>query len=166
MRSFLKGVVDNNIMEPIRTLFGYATNSERALVVMSQLARHTDNMFDNQDIDGSLTRLNKPLSLSYSGKHPSEFINRELIQIIYGLEERGQIYRFCDCHPSKIPRSYLGLTSNGIETVKKSIEKKPFSNSKVRDLMAKVTEEVVKSRGERFYFGEARFSDLSGLVHF
>jgi hypothetical protein len=153
-------------MELIRTLFGYATNPERALIVVSQLAHRTDNLFDNKDIDCSLTRLNKALSLSYSGKPPSELINRQLIQIIYDLEEHGQIYRFCDCHPSKIPRSYLGLTFNGIETVKKSVEKKPFSNPKVRDLIAKVTEEVVKSRGERLYFGEARFSNLSGLVHF
>jgi hypothetical protein len=154
------------MVELFRKLGGYATNPERALVVMSQLAYFTGNMFDNKDLDLSLTRLNKPLSLNYSGKQPSELINLELIKMVYCLEEKQQIFHFYDTHPFKINREYIGLTPTGMETVKELVKKKPFSNFHIQDLVTKVTKEVVLLNGDRHYFGKQRDFELSEYVSF
>jgi hypothetical protein len=154
------------MVELLRKICGYATNSERALVVMSQLAYFTGNMFDNKDLDLSLTRLNKPLSLNYSGKQHSDFINWELIKIFYCLEEKQQICHFYDNHAFKINRAYTGLTPTGMETVKELVKKKPFSNFNIRDLVTEVTKEVILLTGDRHYFGKKKHFNLPEYVSF
>ena len=123
-----------------------ATNYEKSLVVVSQLASLTNNLITEDEILNSLFKLRKTLKLGRTNPH----------DLFYHMRKNGHVEKFYDEHPQRINRYHFRLRINGLHKVDHAIYKGSLLEQEVRDSIATVADEVFKNsnRPKRHYFGK------------
>ena len=128
-----------------------ATNYEKSLVVVSQLASLTDNLITEDEIANSLLKLRKTLELGRTNPH----------YLIFHMRKNGDVEKFYDEHPRRINRNYFRLRIDGLHKVDHAIYKGSLLEQEVRDSIATVADEVITKINPKHVFGRHYFGKSS-----